>query len=288
MEKQKEIETKNFQPWKIFAIEALLFSLTLGLGIAAAVRMNEIYEIQKFEMFNFSFWKFTAAFFTITLFIFLLVRFFKFKKGKSAILKIIFIFAVTFGGMLFLEIWLSQPFPLIIISVLIFWWWKKPLILNQNILIILGIAGIGSSFGATLQPLTVMILLIVFSIYDYIAVYKTKHMVKIAKEMIENRAIMALAIPSDISGFKASLEEIKPGGEFLILGGGDIVFPLLFCSSLIPTGILNSIIVAFFSLIGLFIGFFLFIRQKVRAPIPALPLIAFFSIIGYFLIKWIF
>lgn len=102
-----------------------------------------------------------------------------------------------------------------------------------------------------------------------------------AKEMIEQKAILALVAPSNVSGFQASLGEIKPGGKFLILGGGDIALPLLLCSSLIPVGILNSIIVAFFSLIGLFVGFYIFARRKARAPIPALPPIALFSIIGY-------
>jgi len=273
------------QPWKIFALEAFLFSLTLGLGIAAAFKLNQFLEVQKITLPQISFWKFIIAFLLSTLFIFLIIRFLKFRKEKGTIFKIIFVLAVAFGGLLFLETWLLQPLPLIIITALIFWWWKRPLILNQNILIILGIAGIGSTLGLALQPLMVAVLLIIFSIYDYIAVYKTKHMIKMAKEMIEQKAILALVIPPNLSGFQASLGEIKPGGKFLILGGGDIVFPLLFCASLIPAGILNSIIVAFFSLIGLFVSFYIFTKQKVRAPIPALPPIAFFSIIGYLITK---
>lgn len=108
-------------------------------------------------------------------------------------------------------------------------------------------------------------------------------MIKMAKAMIESRAILGLVIPPDIFGFGEGLEKIHPGGKFLILGGGDVVFPLLFCVSLIPFGILNSLIVAFFSLVGLFVSFYFFIQQKARQPIPALPPIALFSIIGYLL-----
>ena len=50
---------------------------------------------------------------------------------------------------------------------------------------------------------------------------------------------------------------------------------------LIPEGILNSLIVAMFSLIGLLVSFLIFISQKMRKPIPALPPIALFSIIGF-------
>ena len=106
-----------------------------------------------------------------------------------------------------------------------------------------------------------------------------------AKEMIEQKTILALVIPPSLSEFQAGLGEIKPGGRFLILGGGDIVFPLLLCASLIPIGILNSIIVAIFALIGLLASFWFFISQKIRQPIPALPPIALFSIIGFLITR---
>ena len=286
-ETKKEEEIKAFPspPWRIFAIEAFLFCLTLGLGIAAAVQIGEVLKIQKIAIPQISFWRFIISFLLATLFIFLLIRFLKFKRGKGLIFKILFTLAVFLGGLLFLEAFLLEPIPLILISLLIFWWWKSPSILNQDILMILGLAGVGSTLGLALQPSMVIALLIIFSIYDFIAVYKTKHMVKMAKEMIEAGAILALIVPPNIFSLKESLEKIRPGGKFLILGGGDIVFPLLFCASLIPSGIFNSIIVAIFALIGLFVGFYFFTTQKVRQPIPALPPIALFSIIGYLITR---
>ena len=272
--------------WKIFIIEAFLFCLTLGLGIATAFRMNEIFKIQKVNIPQISFFQFSLNFLLATLFILLILRFVKFERRKGTIFKILFIFAVSLGGLLFLETWLPEPLPLIFVFASIFWWFKKPSVLIQDLLIILGIAGTGSILGLSLNPLMVIALLVIFSIYDFIAVYKTKHMIKMAKEMIESRAILALIIPPNIFSFKESLAKIQPGGKFLILGGGDIVFPLLFCTSLIPPeGILNSLIVALFSLIGLFASFYIFTRQKIRQPIPALPPIALFSIIGYLITK---
>ena len=193
--------------------------------------------------------------------------------------------AVSLGGLLFLETWLPEHLSLIFVFVLIFWWLKKPSVLIQDLLIVLGIAGTGSILGLSLNPLMVIALLIIFSIYDFIAVYKTKHMVRMAKAMLESRAILALVIPPNIFGFRESLEKIQPGGKFLILGGGDIAFPLIFSVSLIPSGILHSFIVALFSLIGLFASFWFFTKQKERKPIPALPPIALFSIIGYLITK---
>ena len=271
--------------WKIFIIETFLFCLTLGLGIAAAFRMNEIFKIQKVNIPQISFSQFILNFLLATLFIFLILRFVKFEKEKGTIFKILFILAVSLGGLLFLETWLPEPLSLIFVFVLIFWWLKKPSVLIQDLLIILGIAGTGSILGLSLNPLMVILLLVIFSIYDFIAVYKTKHMVRMAKAMLESRAILALVIPPNIFGFRESLEKIQPGGKFLILGGGDIAFPLIFSVSLIPSGILHSFIVALFSLIGLFASFWFFTKQKERKPIPALPPIALFSIIGYLIVS---
>lgn len=273
------------QSWRIFTIEAFLFSLTLSLGIVTAFGLNEIFVTQKIEIPQISFWKFILNFLLATLFILLIVRLVKFKKGKELFFKTLFILAAFSGGLLCLETWIEEPLPLIIVAILIFWWLRFPSILNQDILMILGIAGVGSILGLSLSPEIIIVILIIFSIYDWISVYKTKHMVKMAREMIESRAILALIIPPSLFGFRESLEKIESGGKFLILGGGDVIFPLLFCVSLIPTGISNSIIVALFALFGLFVSFWFFISQKVRQPIPALPPIALFSIIGY-LITW--
>lgn len=267
-------------PWRIFVIEAFLFCLTLSLGITAAFKLNEIVKIEKIALPQIPLWKFIFYFILATLIILLVIRFIKFKR---ILFRGLFIFTIFLGGLLYLEIWLAEPIPFILLFGLVFWWWKSPSVLNQDILMILGMAGVGSILGLSLKPEIVIILLIIFSIYDFIAVYKTKHMIEMAKEMIKSRAILALVIPPNIQGFKAGLEEIRPGGKFAILGGGDIVFPLLFCASLIPLGIFNSIIVAFFALIGLFVGFYFFIIQKVRQPIPALPPIALFSILGFLL-----
>ena len=282
----KEIKTDFLNKfWRVFVIEFFLFSLTLVLGIATAYKSHQIVIIQKIEIPQISFLQFIAQFFIATIFILLIVRIIKFRKQKELIFRSLFVLAVFSGGFLLLSIWFSNIIPLVLMIALIVSWWKKPSILVQNACVILAIAGIGSVLGLTLKPETITVFLIIFSIYDVVAVYKTKHMVEMAKEMIKSRAILGLVIPPNIFGFSESLKNIKIGGKFLVLGGGDIVFPLLLCSSLIPFGLLKSLIVGFFSLIGLSVSFYLFLSQKKRRPIPALPPIALFSIIGFLITK---
>jgi len=278
---------KNFpnNVWKVFIIEAFLFLLTLGLGIIASFQINKILKVEKLEIQKISFFQFILYFLFVTLLIFLFVRFFRYGKQKKAIFKTFFILTVFWGGILLLSIWIGDVFALIFMTFLLFWWWKWPSIFIQDLCIILAMAGAGSVLGLTFTPEVVVVLLIFFSIYDFIAVYKTKHMVEMAKEMIKSRAILGLIVPPDLASFKQNLKQVKPGGKFMVLGGGDVVFPLLLCSSLVSSGVLNSLIVALFSLIGLLAGFLFFISQKQKKAIPALPPIALFSIIGYLITK---
>ncbi len=282
MENEKEIKEAGItNPWKIFFWEVFLFSLTLALGLTTAFQLNKILEIQRIALTPISFLQFISYFLLATLFIIILISLKKFKKGKGFIFKILFVFLVFWGGSITLSLWLPDILVLILMAILIFSWFKFSSIFIHDLAVILGIAGIGSSVGLTLNPFVISGLLVIFSIYDFIAVYKTKHMIKMAKEMIEAGAIIALICPQRISDFRASLKEVKPGGKFLILGGGDVAFPLLLCASLIREGIFNSLFVAIFALFGLSLSFFIFINQKIRRPIPALPPIALFSIIGF-------
>jgi len=283
---EKELKTRFLPPWKVFILEAFLFCLTLGLGIASAFKLNEFLKTQEISLPQISFWQFLLYFLFATLFILIfsyLGR--RIKKGRGFIFKAIFVLAFAWGGLITLSLWMLDIFALILIAILIFGWLRNPTVLLHNLCMIFGIAGIGSLLGLQIPPLIIVFLLIAFSVYDFIAVYKTKHMIKMAKEMIEAGAILAMIVPPRISDFLADLKEVKPGGRFLILGGGDIAFPLLLCTSLVPEGILNSSIVAIFALIGLFASFWFFISQKIRQPIPALPPIALFSIIGFLITR---
>lgn len=276
---------KRNEFWQCFFIETILFFLTLILGIFSAFQFQKSFFIQEIEIPQISFFNFVLSFGLATVFILLVIRYFKTKPFKEKIYKFLFIFTSFFAGIIFFGAFFPELISLILISLLIFWWVKMPNVLNQNLLIIFGIAGMAGLLGLSLNPKVMILILILFSIYDFIAVYKTKHMVEMAKEMVEQKVILGFVIPLNFHSFKESLINVEPGkGKFLILGGGDVAFPLLFSVSLLSKGILNSLIVAIFSLFGLFANFYLFIKQKERKPIPALPLISLFSIIGYLII----
>ncbi len=272
---------------RIFLIEAFLFSITLVLGIATAFRINEIFISNKLKIPEVSTGKFIVNFLIATFVIFFILHLIKARKKKGIILKLLFIFSVFVGSTLMFNAWFSDLLSLFLGLSLIVVWWKYPFVLIQDLCIVLGIAGVGSFLGLTLRPNTVIFFLIIFSIYDLIAVYKTKHMVEMAKEMIKSGVVLGLVIPSNLLDFREELKEVKPGGRFLVLGGGDITFPLFLCASMVPFGVLKSLIIAFFALFGLLVSFLLFISQKKRKAIPALPPIALFSIIGFLITRFV-
>jgi presenilin-like A22 family membrane protease len=284
-----KIESSSFpqEPRRIFFWEGILFFLTLILGILTSWKILRIpgIELQKIPLRPSSLWEILFSFASGLLIVLLIIRFLKFRPGKEILFKAFFVLPVFLGGTLFWGLWIGDIFALVLILVFLIWWLKKPNVLLHNFLLISGMIGIGSVFGLRLDPLLVIAILIIFSIYDFIAVYKTKHMIKLAKEMVEARAISGIILPQNLSELQVSLENVKIGGRFLILGGGDIVFPLILVSSIVPTGILNSLIVAIFATIGLLGSIWIFLSQKTRKPIPALPSIAFFSIIGYLITK---
>ena len=264
----------------------LLFSLCLGLGILVSLRLDKVLGSEVQAMSPISIQQFLLNFAFAIGFIFVAIFLGRrFKNQKKYLFKALFLLSIGLGGFICLGVFIGDlAIPPIVILILL--WLKKPNVLLQNILVVLGIAGAGSLLGTKMAPQTIVLLLIVFSIYDYIAVFKTKHMQKMAKEMMEQQAILGLILPQSISGFSAALKKIKPGDQkFFILGGGDIVFPLMFCVSLLKTGIMPGLIVAGFSMIGLGANFYFLNKQKQRKPIPALPLIALFSIIGYLITR---
>ena len=280
---QEKARTIFLNPWGVFGFEIFLFSIALALGISAGLRLNRSFEIQEISLPSFSLWQFLVYFTLGTAFFLLVSYFLKLKQKKEIFFRTFFILAIFVANVFFFSLWFPT-IPCFILSFsLVYILLKRHTVFLHNLVLIMVFAGAGAGLGLNFQPKMLAMLLFIFSIYDWVAVYKTKHMVKMAKEMVESKAILGFIIPQKIADFKSEVKETEVGGRFLILGGGDIVFPLMFAVSLIPQGILKSLIVALFSLIGLFVGFLIFINQKTKRPMPALPPIALFSIIGYFL-----
>ncbi|MCX6721994.1 MAG: presenilin family intramembrane aspartyl protease [Candidatus Staskawiczbacteria bacterium] len=291
--KQKKEAVINF--WRIFSIQGGLFLLTSILAVFSAFKLNKLVQTKEIYLPATSWQDFLFSFLFVTFFIIVFATYKKAGKFKEIIYKALFIISVFWGGMTILNLFMPVFMAVILMGILIIFWLERPSILVHDILMILGLAGVASFFGLGFSPAVVVALLLIFSVYDFIAVYKTKHMVLMAKEMIEKKVIFGFIIPKEFKFFKDNFKNVKPGrvarasrgagapnlGNFMILGGGDVVFPNLLVASVIPFGIYKALVIVLFSLIGCFMSYWIFSNQDKKEPMPALPPIAFFSIVGY-------
>lgn len=272
---------------KVFLIETLFYLATLFLGIYVTLQIDQL--IPQARAWSGSqeaptVTGFVFYFLVATLIIYLISKSKRLEKGRKVFFKAAFFLSVIFGGLITLSAFTFDLLAAIIIIILVLAWQKEAIILLHNSLIVISVAGIGAVMGREFTPLTVASLLALFSVYDFIAVYKTKHMVKMAGEMIKTRAIMGLIIPFSFSDLLDSLED-KSKGEFMVLGGGDLAFPLFLTSAVtIHYGAGYALIISGFILLGLLGSFLLFTGQKEKEPIPALPPIALGSLVGYLFI----
>jgi presenilin-like A22 family membrane protease len=154
-------------------------------------------------------------------------------------------------------------------------------VLIYDIGIILGISGISALLGLSLTPLVAATILVLLSVYDIIAVYRTRHMVHLARSMVQSGAIFGFLIPMSWHGFWEKKEHKHAPEKFMILGSGDIGLPIVFCASLVSTSLESALLVGLFSIFGVFLTHLIFVNQKKRQPMAALPPIATTVILGY-------
>ena len=77
----------------------------------------------------------------------------------------------------------------------------------------------GALIGTGLSVFPILIFIILLSAYDFIAVFKTKHMVTIAKAVTQKNLAFSIALPTPEHTFE--------------LGTGDLVMPLAFSSAVL-------------------------------------------------------
>jgi presenilin-like A22 family membrane protease len=155
------------------------------------------------------------------------------------------------------------------------------------------------------------IVLIIISVYDFIAVFRTKHMVSMAQFQTESKVFAGLFIPYEakVSAGKRVEEKVvlntskapkefntvqTPKSDFVekrnaVLGGGDIAFPLIFIGTVFyyltgfmtkQAAFLESSIIIATTTIALALLFFFAKKGKFY---PAMPIISAGCFVGYIL-----
>ncbi|MEK6817399.1 MAG: presenilin family intramembrane aspartyl protease [Nanoarchaeota archaeon] len=174
-------------------------------------------------------------------------------------------------------------------------------VFNRNILVhngteLLIYPGIAAVFVPLLNIWTLIILLILISVYDMWAVWKSKIMQKMAKYQINTLKIFSGFFIPYLSkkdrqmikylknnSKKSELKKKKIKINIAILGGGDVVFPIISAGVMLKTlGIWPAIFVILGAVLGL--SYLLFFSEK-KKFYPAMPFITAGIFLGM-LVSW--
>jgi presenilin-like A22 family membrane protease len=275
----------------MFAIGSGLFMIAQVIGILTGFLNLKLPEFSETLAVTSSVSGFIIAFVIATVALILLL---KFVKG-NLIFKIMLALLIFLGSEMvlstFLPGWLGISLALVIVVLRFVY----PNIFVQNFSMTLAIAGIGASIGLMVPVGAVILILIILSIYDYIAVYKTGHMVKLFKGLIDRAVPLSLIIPDKMKGFKENVNNAVPGkdnkGErkFMMLGTGDIAFPIIFAVSAVRHSVFSGVAVLFGAFFGITLIYSILLNSK-KGAIPALPPIAACTITAFILsliVEWL-
>lgn len=266
--------------FSIFIKEAILFGLTLGLGLYSAY----YYNFYSQSLINETGLNFTVTDLVVLVILILaLILATRYKKIYNFSFKFFLLLIVFLGSQVVFGTFISSPWDLFAALLFTLMFSRGWNVLFHNLGIIFGIAGVAAVFGLSISTQLGLIFLIALSIYDILAVYVTKHMVTLAKNMVESGAIFGFLVPFEFEGFLYNKLQAKAkvGENFMILGSGDIGLPLIFVSTLVKISLMSAILTSIFSILGLFITHLIFMNQTNRKPMAALPPIATMTIIGY-------
>ena len=174
--------------------------------------------------------------------------------------------------------------------------WKvfRPNIYIHNLTEIFIYGGLAAIFVPMLNIFSAFGLLILISAYDMYAVWKSKHMIELAKFQTKSKIFAGLLIPykklpKPKKGEKVVVKKVRTA----VLGGGDVGFPLIFSGVVmkdlmlkVPVfeGFLLAAIVSLCATIALFI---LLWKAKKDKFYPAMPFISLGCLAGYLVVRMV-
>lgn len=225
------METKNLIPF--LAMPFLLLAVEIGaLLLALPVQASGIVAFENPEsMANPVI--FIAIMLAFTALLLVLIRY-DLKKVIAAVIGIsIFLtFIYIFAAVVYALAGATDPatvtvLVLAVISTVLLYKYPEWYVIDA-LGILIG-AGVAAIFGASLDILPVIILLVLLAVYDAISVYKTKHMITLAEGVIDLKTPILFVVPKrrDYSFIKEGIGKLADGGEraAFIIGMGDMIMP---------------------------------------------------------------
>ncbi len=225
------MDTKNLIPFLampllLIAVEIGALLLSLPVQASGVVAFEDPTSLENPIIF-------IAIMLAFTAFILILIRY-DMKRviaaviGISIFLTFIYIFmAIMYSLMGATDLATVIVFVLSILATVLLYKYPEWYVIDA-LGILIG-AGVAAIFGASLEVLPVIILLILLAVYDAISVYKTKHMITLAEGVMDLKTPILFVIPKrrDYSFIREGIGKLADGGEraAFIIGMGDMIMP---------------------------------------------------------------
>jgi presenilin-like A22 family membrane protease len=258
-----------------------------------------------------------------TILVLLLVRFKKANWWRTWFFLAVWLaLSVAIGVVVKWHYLFAYDLALLIALVIALWKIYRPNIFIHNISEVLMYAGIAlifvpmfgnpanHVFGIPENVFWAVILLLLISVYDAYAVWKSKHMVKMAKFQTESKIFAGLMIrynptaetgkggkksSSKVSKVSSMSKSSKVKPRNAILGGGDVAFPLIFAGVVMESllalevpkyvAFLQTSVIILTTTISLGLLFYFAEKDKFY---PAMPFITAGCLVGWVLIMILF
>ena len=241
---------------------------------------------------------FNLLFFFIVVFIFTAIILLIIKLRRKQALRIIFLGATTvlmiyvlypIFSLVITDVYLCLGLSIGVAGFLLVALIKKPEWYVIDSIAFFTAAGASAMIGISLEIWIVIILLAAMALYDAISVYKTKHMIDMADNIMDLKLPVMFIIPKkrgysllkETKRLKEKLEE-KEEREAFMLGVGDVVFPGILSVAAFHSLATDSLFMALAVLAGTLVGFTVLIGYVAKGnPQAGLPLLCSGAIAGY-------
>lgn len=143
-------------------------------------------------------------------------------------------------------------------------------------------SGLAVIFVPVMNLFAAFALMILLSFYDMYAVWKSKHMINMAKFQTKSGVFAGMLMPYKLKAAKKVKGRKAQKIKTAILGGGDIGFPLIFAGVVFKgVGLYSALVIPFFAALALLL---LLIYGKKDRFYPAMPFISAGCFVGYLVI----
>ncbi|HIH37585.1 hypothetical protein J4460_04520 [Candidatus Woesearchaeota archaeon] len=219
-----------------------------------------------------------------TIIFLLLIRFKRFTLWK-----LWFLLAVILCLLISLAPFIPEHAALLLAIILACWKIFRPNPWIHNFTELFIYAGLAAIFVPIMNISSIIILLILISVYDVIAVRKTKHMVTLATAQTNAKMFAGFSLGYQEGGTTDQKVKVAPStktkakvkgkARMAILGGGDVCFPLLFAGVVMKDiGLVQSLIIPITAAISL--GYLFYTAEKGKFY-PAMPYLSVGCLVGY-------